>query len=145
MSQVTVAELNDLIAKIAEQEQKIEVQAEVSKNLNKELAVLENRAVQYLKDLGQDEFVSPYGKCSIEQKWRVNLPENDIEKRKFFDHLREREIFDKYATVNSNSLQSLYNRDWEAAKLEGHGMEFSMPGIGAPKLFEKFNFKAAKK
>lgn len=143
-NQVTVADLDDLMKSIAEQEETIEAHKEVSTRMNKELAQLENRAVQYLKDLGREEYVSPYGKGAIEQKWRVNLPEDDIKKREFFDYLRALEIFDKYATVNSNSLNSLYRAEWEAAKQDGRGMEFTMPGIGAPKVYEQFKFKPAK-
>ena len=141
---VTVAELDELIKKIAEKEAEIEAQKEVLTAKNKELATLEGKCVQYLTELDRKNYDSPFGKVSIAQKWRVNLPEDDRAKRELFDHLRERGIFDKYATVNSNSLNSLYRQDWEAAKERGEGLEFSMPGIGAPKLFEALTFKASK-
>lgn len=143
-NQVTVKELDEICEKIAAKEREIEAHEAVLTEHNKELAALEGRAVQYLKELGRESYDAPAGKIKIEEKWRVNLPATDQEKTLLFDHLRERGIFDKYATVNANSLNSLYKADWDAAKARGEGMEFSMPGIGAPKLFEKPNFKAAK-
>lgn len=143
--QVTVQQLDELIQKIHEKELEIEKQTEVVTNLGKELAVLEGNAVGYLKDLGRETYDSPFGKLKIEQKWRVNMPADDQAKAELFAHFRERGIFDKYATVHSVSLNSLYKADWEAAKERGEGLEFTMPGIGAPTLFEKLRFKPAKK
>lgn len=141
---ITIKEVDDLCKKMAEKEIEIEKAAAVVTALNKEYMQLEGQVVQYLKDLGRDKYDSPYGKCSITEKWRVNLPKDDEAKRALFEHLREREIFDQYATVNSNSLNSLYMADWKAAQAEGRGMEFSMPGIEAPKLFEALKFKAVR-
>lgn len=141
---ITVVELDQLIEKILDQEDKIEAKSAEVTEMNKELAKLEALAVQHLKDLGRDEYDSPHGKMSIKEKWRVNLPQSDNDKAALFAHLQERGVFNKYATVNSASLNSLYMTDWEAAKQKGEGLEFSMPGIPAPNLFEKFDVKASK-
>lgn len=142
---VTVNELDALLQDILEKEDAIEAQEERLKEMNKEMARVQGKAVQFLKELGRDSYSGPAGKFTIEEKWRVNLPSSDLAKKELFDHLRERGIFDKYATVNANALNSLYKADWEEAKDRGEGMEFSMPGIDAPKLFEKPVFKRAKK
>lgn len=145
MSKVTVAELDGLIAELAKKEKECDEQAAITKNLNKEYMAIEGRIVNYMKELGRDKYDSPHGKFKIDEKWRVNLPEDDNAKRALFDHLRERGIFDKYATVNSNSLNALYMADWKEAQSKGEGMTFAMPGVPAPKLFEKLDFKATKK
>lgn len=145
MSEVTVKQLDELIEKLAAKEVEAEAQGAIMTTLNKEVAALEGRIVQYLKELDRESYDSPVGKFKIEEQWRVNMPADDNAKRALFDHLREREIFDKYATVNSNSLNALYMADWREAKEQGRGMEFTMPGIAAPKLFEKLKFKAVKK
>ncbi len=141
---VTVEDLNSIIKALAEKEDEAEKQKAVLTEINKEVARLEQRVVQHLKDLKQDDFLSPLGKVSVVPKWRVNMPASDLAKADLFQHLRDRELFDKYATVNSNSLNALYMRDWEAAKERGEGMEFCMPGIEAPKLYESLSFKRAK-
>lgn len=143
-TQLTINEFDEVLKSIALQQEKIEVKEAELTELNKELARLEGKATNYLNELGRTEYDSPHGKGIIEQKWRVNLPSTDLEKKDFFEYLREKGIFDKYATVNSNSLNSLYMSEWNNAKKEGEGMTFNMPGIGAPKLFEKFKLKPKK-
>lgn len=144
MSTVTVKELDDLVELLAQKEKECDAQSEVTKLLNKEYAAIEGRIVNYMKELEREQYDSPFGKIKIKQQWRVNMPGDDNEKRLLFDHLRERGIFDKYATVNSNSLNALYMADWREAQARGEGMTFAMPGVPAPKLFEKPDFKAAK-
>ncbi len=144
MKAVTVADLDSLIEQLAKKESESNAHAEITKTINKELMRLEGQVVAHLKDLGREDYLSPLGKVAIKQKWRVNMPADDHAKRELFQHLREREIFDKYATVNSNSLNALFMRDWEEAKERGEGVTFSMPGIEAPKLFEALDFKLKK-
>jgi hypothetical protein len=133
---VTVAELDDLVRQIFDKRLVIEEAEAVVSGHNKELAKLEEKAVVYLKELGRDNYRTEWGTVSILEKWRVNLPQTDEDKQAFFQYLREKGLFDRLATVNSNSLNSLYMAEWAAAQEEGKGMEFSIPGIGAPKLFE---------
>lgn len=140
---VTVADLDDLVKTIFEQRVKIEESEKVTSELNKELALLKAKAVNYLKELGRENFKSPFGTISVNQKWRVSLPQTDEDKAALFNWLRGQGLFDKYATVNSQSLNSLYLAEWDAAKARGEGMTFSMPGIGEPKLFEDLGVRKA--
>lgn len=141
--QVTVADLDRLVETIFEQRKKIEESEAVTTELNKQLAEMKAKAVNILKALGREDFKSPHGSIRVAVKWRVNMPATDEDKAMLFNHLRERGLFDRYATVNSNSLNSLFMADWEAAKEEGRGMDFRMPGIGEPKAFEDLNIRKA--
>jgi hypothetical protein len=131
---VTVADLDALVRQIFDQKLLIEEAEAGVTVLNKELARLEEKAVVCLEELERDNYKTEFGTIYINEKWRVNMPQTDEDKQALFGFLREKGIFDKYATVNSNSLNSLYMAEWEAAIEDGKGMEFSMPGIGAPKL-----------
>lgn len=138
---VTVQELDALVKTIFETRIKIEEQEKVVSELNKELANLKAKGVAYLKELGRDSYKTEYGTISILERWRVGLPQTDADKAALLAHLKERGIFDKYVTVNANSLNSLYMADWEDAKERGEGMTFGMPGIGEPKLFEDLGMR----
>jgi hypothetical protein len=46
-------------------------------------------------------------------------------------------VYDKYATVNAISYNSFCKAEWEIAKEEGRGMEFSLPGVPEPKYYKK--------
>lgn len=144
-NKVTVEDLDKLLVELLTKEDECDAQKEVMTKLNKEYSALEYKIAAYLKDLGREEYIHAVGKFQIKTKWRVNLPQSDMDKKQFFDHLRERGIFDKFATVNSNSLNALYRQDWEAAKERGEEMTFAMPGIPAPVFETAPEFKRSKK
>lgn len=140
----TIKELDELLFKMAEKEKEIDLAKAQLTERNKEFNTLQFRAIDFLREAERESYDSPAGKIEMKETWRVNLPENDIEKTKFFTFLREQGLFDKYATVNSNSLNALYRGYWEEAKAKGEGMTFTLPGIGAPKIDRTPKFKAAK-
>ncbi len=144
MSQVTVRELDELLEKMAAKEKEIDALSATLTEHNKEFNRLKFRAVDFLKELGRDGYTSPAGDIKMVESWRVNLPATDQDKLALFDFLKTRGLFEKYATVNSNSLNALYKADWEEAKAKGEGMTFTMPGVGAPKLDRVPKFKVAK-
>ena len=143
MSSVTVADLDKIVESI--QTKKLEVKAldAQATEINKEIARLEEQAGTYLKELGRDNYKAPGGTVFMKRVWRVGLPKTDEDKAALFDWLRGQGIFDRYATVNSASLNALYKAEWEAAKERGEGLEFSMPGVGEPKLFETTEVRKA--
>lgn len=143
--EVTIADLDKIIEDIVKEYALLEVEESKVKERNKGIGRLEGKLTQILKDLGREKYETPLAKVALKQKWRVNMPANDIAKRELFDHLRERGIFDKYATVNSNSLNALYMADWKDAEEKGEGLGFTMPGIEAPKLYETTDIKPIKK
>ena len=136
--------INELCDKYLLTEKEKDELAEKVTEKNKEMAVILGRVTAYMKEAGMEDYVAPTATVGIDQKWRVNLPDGDQNQTLLFEHLRERGIFDAYATVNSNSLNSLYMKDWAEAKNRGEGMTFSMPGIDAPKLFETSKIKPKK-
>lgn len=141
---VTVEELDSMIENLFKSRKEIEDdEAKVSEKQAK-LDALKAKIVLTLKEHERSSYKSDFGTVTVSEKWRVKLPENDIEKGKLFDHLRERGLFNKYATVNSNSLNSLWAADREAAMKNGQGMEFTFPGIGEPSLFETLHITKGK-
>jgi hypothetical protein len=111
---------------------------------NKKLALLEAKAVAWLDELGRESYKHPRGSIGVNEKWRFNLPQGDENKAKFFNYLRERGLYDKYATVNANSYNSFLLAEWEVAKEEGRGMEFSVPGVPEPKFFRALSTRKGK-
>jgi chromosome segregation ATPase len=143
-NEVTVSELDQLLATYSEREKEKEELDERLTEKNKELATLLGRITAYLKDLNREEYDSPIAKIQIKNKWRVNLPTELDDKRQFLAYLKEHGLYEKMVAVNSNSLNALFMAEWEQAKEKGEGMTFSMPGISAPKLFETAVVKTKK-
>ncbi len=142
---ITVEALDALVEQAFAKRVEIEAFNAQLTEKNKELMRLDAQITAALKDLNREDYKSRAGTVTLSTKWRVNLPQTDQDKKEFFDWLRERGIFDKFATVNSNSLNSLYMAEWEAAKKRGEGMEFSVPGIGPAKSFQGVGYYKTRK
>lgn len=138
MEDVTVVELDNMVAHyFAMQRTKEDREAQVTA-INKEIMALESKLVDMLKMLGRKDYRHPAGTVSIKQRWSVGLPQTDEDKAAFFAWLRERNIFEKYATVNSASLNSLWAAEREAAIRQDPTsvLTFNIVGLPAPRLFE---------
>lgn len=135
----TVRELDELVEAIFAQKKKIEeMEAAVSVE-NSTLASMEQKAVSYLLELERDKYQHPKGTLFIEEKWRFSLPKTDEAKAEFFSYLRERGLYDKYATVHATAYNSFCNAEWQIAQEEGRGFDFKLPGVPEPTLFRKLS------
>ena len=139
--EITVEMMDELVASLVAKKKEIEAAELVVTGLNKEKARIEQKCANYLKALGREEggYQAPNATVFITRRWSVTLPQTDKDKHALFEWMKEKQVFDKYATVNWQSLNSLYMAEWEAAKREGRGIEFSMPGIGERTLFESLS------
>ena len=111
------------------------LEAHVTEN-NKTIAKLQTKLLGYLDVLKWDKFETSLGKAEIKESYRVSMPKTDEDKQALFDHLKAQGLFDRYATVHAQSLNSYYMGEWEAAKRKDPeaSILFCVPGIEPPKL-----------
>jgi hypothetical protein len=140
----TVKELDDLVEAIFDQKAKIEEMNEAVSKENVALQRLEAKAVAYLEELGRETYKTARGTLGVKENWRFNLPQSDEDKLKFFNYLREKGVYDKYATVHSSAYNAFCKAEWEAAQAEGKGMDFSLPGVPEPKLYKGLTTRKGK-
>lgn len=134
---VTVEELDKIISEMTALRFEVEGFEEEIKNRNKRLADYKGMVAKFLKELDRDSFVGATGwKIYQKAKWSVKVPQDQLDKAKLFDFMRGQGVYDKYATVHAQAFNSYYMAEWEAAKAEGRGMEFEIPGVAPPVLFE---------
>lgn len=135
---VTAADLDKLVVEYFDMQKEKEAREALVTETNKKIMGLEARLATYLTALGRKNYAHPRGTVGIKISERVNLPQTDADKMLFFEWLRSKGIFEKYATVNAQSLQSLYFAEMEAAiKADPTAaLTFSLPGIGERKRFE---------
>ena len=146
MPSVTVEDLNNLVAIINHKEEAAEKVQEQLAAMNKEIASLYSKATGYLEELGQDSFSTPYGSLEIITKRQVRIPQTEEDKLKLFEWMKEREIFNRYATVNSVSLQALYKAEYAEAEKQGEDMMiWSIPGIQPAQLYRTTKIRKSKK
>jgi hypothetical protein len=140
---MTVAELDKLVSDMFSLKNEIELEEEKISEKRKKLEGMKAQCVLALKEHGRDNYKTPAGTIGITEKWSVNLPQTMDDKKALFNHFKEKgpEILWRYATVNSNALNSYFLAEWEAAKERGEGMGFTLPGLQEPKLFETLSMR----
>lgn len=141
-SNLTIAELEDLCSRIAEQRRVCDEISARHKEENKKLDLMENGILAALEQLGKDNYRSNVGTFSITHRTSVKVPQGD-DKMSFLDYLKERGIHDSMVTVNSQTLNGWYRQEFEQARSEGRLMEFSIPGIGEPVINKLISFRKA--
>lgn len=141
---LTVQELDEIIQEMFKKRTAIDaLEEEISKH-REVLKNLEAKVTTALKELGRDSYKTPVGSLGIRQMWRVTTPKDAESKAKFFEFLKERGIYDEMISVNSQTLNAFYNREMEAAKEKGD-IDFAIPGIAEPALFETVYMRKAQK
>ena len=108
---------------------------------NKKMMALESKVLGYLEELGRDEYRSNVASVSKMEQWNFRLPESPIDKKLFFDYLKEQNLFDAMATVQSQSYNAFCRSKFQEAVDEGLGMDFSLPGVPSPTLHKRLNFR----
>jgi len=129
---IAVEELERICADAREKDTEIKKMEADVKEEKAILSKMKSRILMHLDNLGKTKYISDSGTFYKKTKFSVTTPKTEDEKRAFFDFCKEKEIYWKYASVNSSSLQTLYK-----SMLEEVGPEFVMPGVGEPKHFEE--------
>lgn len=141
MSLVTVSDLDNLVEQIATIKKEIEAMEAAATLKNKELAVLQGKAFNYLRELDREDYKSPFGNLSIKTVYQVKNPQTDEDKKSLFDWMREKGIYEKYAQVHASALKSLFLAEREEYIKQGNDpMLFSLPGMAPATMFETVNF-----
>jgi len=126
-----------IAAEVKEQVVALETDLKIKKARLKEvqgqiLKVLEMTGIEKVSGHGYTFF--PTTKAS------VKTPKMIEEKELLFAFLREKNIFMEFASVNSASLNSLYNT--LSAEAEEAGMlEFDMPGVNPPTYYTQLTMR----
>src|SRR3990172_12438785 len=116
---ITVEELDNLCWKIKDKRAEIDAKKDELSELNGHLEELSITAVAALKELDRKNFQSKHGTITRKEQWYVNMPKDLNAKRELFEYLKERGVFEDFATVNHNTLNSFFTEEWEAAEAKG--------------------------
>lgn len=142
LDKLTAKEIDELSASIFNLQDDIKEKEEMVSELKGHLEKMKSKMLAFLQHYKRKNFSSPYGTAYIKEVISANVPKDPEDKTKLFAWLKEREIFDHYATVNHNSLQSLVKEEFAAA-LE-RKEDCKIPGIGEIKIHNVLNLKRSK-
>ncbi len=133
---MTIDELNELVRTSFELVKKIKaIEDGELKLLKTELSRVDTQMIDVLTQSNLNNFKSPYGSVVRRRNYSVTCPKSNEDKEKLFAWLREKNMFNEYVSVNSNSLKALYNAEKELA-LESGELDFELPGVGPPTVME---------
>jgi hypothetical protein len=94
----------------------------------------------YMVEFKKDSYKTQFGQIIKKKNWSVATPKTPEDRAAFFDYLKQKGIFDEMVTVHSKTLNSFVSQELEAAKESGD-IDFKVPGIGEPKIFESIAMK----
>ncbi len=140
-SVITTSELDDLGKKYQAKYAEYETAKAISSTLYAEAEELEGKLVEALNQAGKSKYhVEGIGTFSFQNKMSVKTPKTIDEKKLLFEYIRTThgEVFylDKIS-VNSQTLNKLYNEDLASAKERGVDPSlFHIPGLEQPTVMQ---------
>lgn len=136
ISAVTMADMEALASKGRELRAKKDELKKQESDVEQELKGVQKRIIAYLEHFGLTKYESAGGKVFVTNKRSVKVPKDEADRDSFFAWLKERGIFDQLITVNSQTLNAMYNRECDAT-----GGDVSIPGLGPATEYKSVTFK----
>ena len=125
------ASLADLTKRAAELKTAIDDHEAQAAALGKEFTAVKEELLRAL-DLSEVDSIRGHGFLFFkENRSTVQTPKTPEDKEQLFQFLRDKGIFLEIASVNSQTLNSLYKNLSEDAAKEGN-LDFRLPGVAAP-------------
>ena len=130
-SELTIKELNDICESMYRLKAEIaDLEAKASEK-NDAYKELEAKVLATLEAHNLSNFDSASGKIIRQGRLSVKQPADPEAKKKFFDYLREKGIFEEMVSVNSKTLTAYVKKEIENAEAEGK-IGFVPPGLETP-------------
>lgn len=133
-TEINVGEFEALCKEIFELRLKEEELENQLKAISEAATEKKHKVMAILDSMGKEKhFVGGMGTLYIQNRFTVTMPKEPVAKKAFFDHLREKGIFEDMVTVNHQSLNAYYKNELAAAAEVGNA-DFKIPGLAEPNL-----------
>ncbi len=133
---IEVPEFEKLLNEMFEQNQKIKLIKSDLKDEQGILTKMKFKVLAYFEEFGKTKHLAQHCTVYIKTSFTCKTPKTPEEKAALFAWMKEKEIYDQYATVNSKSLNSLYN------SLVKEDSDFVMPGTSDPGYFQTVEMRS---
>lgn len=141
----TLAEMNDHVKQLRELKEAYTEAKAQSDSLYEQYKAQENVVLAMLEESGTDTYIATgFGRVTVVEKLAVRVPATPDERQKFFNWVREHlgeDALHAYQTVNSQSLNALYNKLAEEWGAQGKVLEID--GLEAPMVRKELSFRKA--
>lgn len=138
MDEITVSDLDNFCRRISEQNK---ICKDMAEHLKREKAVLEKMKAEgmaHLEALERENYKSDFCTIYTKNNFSVKLPAEPHNRKKFFNWMKEKGIFESKISVHSKTLVTMYNEFFELAQ----DPDFSIPGITDVKAYQTLNIRS---
>lgn len=136
-SPIEVPEFEKLLDEMNDQKQKIKKMKASLGDENAILTKMKFKVLAYFEEFGKTKHLASFGTVYIKTSFTCKTPKTPEEKAALFAWMKEKEIYEQYATVNSKSLNTLYN------SLVKEDSDFVMPGTSDPGYFQTIEMRSS--
>lgn len=142
---ISVSQLDNAVKALREAKDKYSEAKAISDSMYAVVKETETALISILKAAGKEKYIAEgVGTVSLSERLSVPTPKTPEQKEAFFNWLREemgQDGYLTYATVNSNSLNSLYRQKVEEYGERGEVLEIG--GIEAPTSYTSLSLRKA--
>lgn len=140
--EVTTREFDDAIAQLISARADYDQKKKIASEANETVESLETKLMELLKLAGKSSYKADgLGTITLVNKYSVRVPQTGDDKDALFAWIEAKygkEGLDKYRTVNSMALNSLYNQVIEEGIAE-------LPGVGMPSARPQLQLRMGRK
>lgn len=145
VAEISIEQMDNEIRKLRELKDQYSEASAKSKELNNVYKEQEHRVISLLQRAGKTRYVvEGVANINLQETLSVQTPKTPEQKQAFFNWLREEMGEDgylTYATVNSNSLNSLYKQKVEEYGERGEVLDIE--GLEPPTSYVKLSLRKA--
>lgn len=135
LTAVTLQQLENLI----QETYKLQDEADaIETSLKEKQKILNNckgRLLSIFQEFNKQNYRTHRGIIVRQKRFTVTHPKDPENRKAFFDWLRQKKIFEDVVTVHSQTLNSLYKAEMQAA-IDAGQTDFAIPGVEEPKYVE---------
>ena len=129
---ISVSDFDSLCKQLFEQKAKVDEVGKVYDAEKEKFEDIKSKILFIMEETEKTKYhLEGYGLIYSVNKFSVKTPKTLEEKKALGKYMNERGIFWEYFSVNSATLNSFYEEEFEKAKEAGN-IDWKLPGVGEP-------------
>jgi hypothetical protein len=141
--EVSLTEFQELGEKLFQARKEFDEAQAIADEKSKKVEELKYKVLSIMEEAGlENQSIAGYGKIFVQNRFTVSFPKDPEKKGKFFEYLQNKGIFEDMVSVNSQTLNSWYKAEMEAA-VEAGNADFRISGLDEPKLVKTLAMRKA--
>lgn len=140
MEETTLMQLKQKCEILHLQREEHEHAKRVAAELWEQCEKLKSEIIRILEAAELERFDADSVTVFRKDKQTVSMPKEPAQRRAFFEHLREKGIFEDMVTINHQTLNAWFKREQEEAEDRGD-VDYRVPGIDEVKTYSDLSVR----